>query len=84
VVRRHAGRDTHVVGRTRASGVTTSGRTSFGTFGSGRKLLEYYSDLDEIVDEQLWKPEAMQAARGLYNWGPPPRRRSSGPKTSPH
>jgi catechol 2,3-dioxygenase-like lactoylglutathione lyase family enzyme len=33
---------------------------------------EYYSDLDEIVDEQLWKPEAMQAVRGLYNWGPPP------------
>jgi catechol 2,3-dioxygenase-like lactoylglutathione lyase family enzyme len=33
---------------------------------------EYYSDLDEIVDEQLWKPEAVQGARGLFNWGPPP------------
>jgi len=35
-------------------------------------------DLDEIVDEQLWKPEAMQAARGLYNWARHRRRRSSG------
>ena len=33
---------------------------------------EYYSDLDEIIDDQLWKPEAVEGARGLYNWGPPP------------
>lgn len=33
---------------------------------------EYYSDLDCIIDDQLWTPEAHQGARGLYNWGPPP------------
>jgi catechol 2,3-dioxygenase-like lactoylglutathione lyase family enzyme len=33
---------------------------------------EYYSDLDCIVDEQLWKPGVWEGARGLYNWGPPP------------
>jgi catechol 2,3-dioxygenase-like lactoylglutathione lyase family enzyme len=33
---------------------------------------EYYSDLDEIIDDQLWKPEAVEGARGLFNWGPPP------------
>ncbi|WP_329406873.1 VOC family protein [Nocardia vinacea] len=33
---------------------------------------EYYSDLDEILDDQLWKPETVEGARGLFNWGPPP------------
>ncbi|WP_037577684.1 VOC family protein [Phaeacidiphilus oryzae] len=33
---------------------------------------EYYSDLDCILDDQLWKPEVFDGARGLYNWGPPP------------
>ena len=33
---------------------------------------EYYSDLDCIVDDQLWKPSVVEGARGLYNWGPPP------------
>jgi catechol 2,3-dioxygenase-like lactoylglutathione lyase family enzyme len=33
---------------------------------------EYYSDLDCIVDDALWKPEVVEGARGLYNWGPPP------------
>jgi catechol-2,3-dioxygenase len=33
---------------------------------------EYYSDLDEIIDDQLWKPETVDGARGLFNWGPPP------------
>jgi hypothetical protein len=33
---------------------------------------EYYSDLDCIVDEQLWKPGVWEGGRGLYNWGPPP------------
>jgi catechol 2,3-dioxygenase-like lactoylglutathione lyase family enzyme len=33
---------------------------------------EYYSDMDCIVDDQLWTPEAMEGAKGLYNWGPPP------------
>jgi catechol 2,3-dioxygenase-like lactoylglutathione lyase family enzyme len=33
---------------------------------------EYYSDLDEILDDQLWNPETVEGARGLFNWGPPP------------
>ncbi|WP_274911108.1 VOC family protein [Streptomyces sp. WZ-12] len=33
---------------------------------------EYYSDLDCIVDDQMWKPSVVDGARGLYNWGPPP------------
>lgn len=33
---------------------------------------EYYSDMDCIVDEALWKPEVWDEARSLYSWGPPP------------
>ncbi|WP_280460754.1 VOC family protein [Nocardia carnea] len=33
---------------------------------------EYYSDLDCIVDDALWKPGVWEGVRGLYNWGPPP------------
>jgi catechol 2,3-dioxygenase-like lactoylglutathione lyase family enzyme len=33
---------------------------------------EYYSDMDCIVDDQLWKPEELEGARGLFEWGPPP------------
>ncbi|QYN33822.1 VOC family protein [Pseudonocardia sp. DSM 110487] len=33
---------------------------------------EYYSDLDEIIDDQLWNPETVEGARGMFNWGPPP------------
>jgi catechol 2,3-dioxygenase-like lactoylglutathione lyase family enzyme len=33
---------------------------------------EYYSDLDCILDDQLWKPETFEGAKGLFNWGPPP------------
>jgi catechol-2,3-dioxygenase len=33
---------------------------------------EYYSDLDVIVDDQLWKPEVFEGMRSLYSWGPPP------------
>lgn len=33
---------------------------------------EYYSDLDCILDDQLWTPETFEGARGLFNWGPPP------------
>jgi catechol-2,3-dioxygenase len=32
---------------------------------------EYYSDLDTILDDQLWKPAVVDGARGIYNWGPP-------------
>lgn len=33
---------------------------------------EYYSDLDCIPEDQLWTPETLEGARGLFNWGPPP------------
>jgi catechol 2,3-dioxygenase-like lactoylglutathione lyase family enzyme len=33
---------------------------------------EYYSDMDCIVDDSLWQPEAVEGARGLFRWGPPP------------
>jgi len=33
---------------------------------------EYYSDMDCIIDDQLWTPEVLEGARGLFNWGPPP------------
>jgi glyoxalase/bleomycin resistance protein/dioxygenase superfamily protein len=33
---------------------------------------EYYSDLDCIVDDELWTPRTWEGLRGLYNWGPPP------------
>jgi catechol 2,3-dioxygenase-like lactoylglutathione lyase family enzyme len=33
---------------------------------------EYYSDMDCIIDDQLWKPEDLEGARGLFAWGPPP------------
>jgi catechol-2,3-dioxygenase len=33
---------------------------------------EYYSDMDAIVDDQLWTPEDFEGAAGLYRWGPPP------------
>ncbi len=33
---------------------------------------EYYSDLDAILDDQLWTPGVWEGAKGLYSWGPPP------------
>jgi catechol 2,3-dioxygenase-like lactoylglutathione lyase family enzyme len=33
---------------------------------------EYYSDMDCIIDDQLWTPEDLKGARGLFAWGPPP------------
>ncbi len=33
---------------------------------------EYYSDLDCIVDDQLWKPQVWEGMHALYSWGPPP------------
>ncbi len=32
----------------------------------------YYSDVDCIVDDQLWTLETLEGAKGLFNWGPPP------------
>jgi len=33
---------------------------------------EYYSDMDCVVDDQLWTPEVLDGVKGLFNWGPPP------------
>jgi hypothetical protein len=33
---------------------------------------EYYSDMDCVVDDALWKAEVWEGAKGLYSWGPPP------------
>lgn len=33
---------------------------------------EYYSDIDCIVDEALWKPGVWDGVKGLYSWGTPP------------
>jgi len=33
---------------------------------------EYYSDMDCIVDDQLWTPQDLEGAWGLFSWGPPP------------
>lgn len=33
---------------------------------------EYYSDMDCIPDDELWTPEVLEGAKGLFNWGPPP------------
>jgi catechol 2,3-dioxygenase-like lactoylglutathione lyase family enzyme len=33
---------------------------------------EYYSDMDCIIDDQLWTPEDLEGAQGLFAWGPPP------------
>jgi len=31
---------------------------------------EYYADMDQITDDDLWKPEMCEGKSGLYNWGP--------------
>jgi catechol 2,3-dioxygenase-like lactoylglutathione lyase family enzyme len=33
---------------------------------------EYYSDMDSIVDDSQWTPEAVEGMAGLFRWGPPP------------
>ena len=33
---------------------------------------EYYCDMDQITDDDLWVPEVAEGARGLYRWGPKP------------
>jgi catechol 2,3-dioxygenase-like lactoylglutathione lyase family enzyme len=32
---------------------------------------EYFSDMDCVVDEAVWKPEVVTGPKGLYAWGPP-------------
>jgi catechol 2,3-dioxygenase-like lactoylglutathione lyase family enzyme len=31
---------------------------------------EYYADMDQITDDDVWKPELCEGKSGLYNWGP--------------
>lgn len=34
---------------------------------------EYYSDMDCVLDDQLWEPTVFEAGKAaLYEWGPPP------------
>jgi catechol 2,3-dioxygenase-like lactoylglutathione lyase family enzyme len=33
---------------------------------------EYYSDMDCVLDDQLWKPQVWEGMHALYAWGPPP------------
>lgn len=33
---------------------------------------EYYSDMDCIPEDEIWKPEVFHGAEGLFSWGPPP------------
>ena len=33
---------------------------------------EYYSDLDCVVDDELWEPGVYEGAKALFAWGPPP------------
>ncbi|MFI0820186.1 VOC family protein [Streptomyces sp. NPDC021098] len=33
---------------------------------------EYYSDMDCIPEDEIWEPEVLEGAAGLFNWGPPP------------
>lgn len=33
---------------------------------------EYYSDLDCILEDQLWEPGVIAGEKSLYAWGPPP------------
>ncbi|MBI4940367.1 MAG: VOC family protein [Actinobacteria bacterium] len=31
---------------------------------------EYYADMDQITEDDLWKPEVCEGKSGLYSWGP--------------
>jgi catechol 2,3-dioxygenase-like lactoylglutathione lyase family enzyme len=33
---------------------------------------EYYSDMDCVLDDQLWEPAVVAGEKSLYAWGPPP------------
>ncbi|MEU6147490.1 VOC family protein [Streptomyces sp. NPDC047081] len=33
---------------------------------------EYFADMDHIPEDELWTPESLEGAKGLFNWGPPP------------
>jgi len=33
---------------------------------------EYYSDMDVIIDDELWQPGEWEGPKSFYSWGPPP------------
>ncbi|WP_265447049.1 VOC family protein [Flexivirga meconopsidis] len=33
---------------------------------------EYFSDMDVLPEEEIWEPEVLEGAKGLFAWGPPP------------
>ena len=33
---------------------------------------EYFSDMDCIPEDEIWAPEVLEGAAGLFSWGPPP------------
>ncbi|MFD4324859.1 VOC family protein [Nocardioides sp. NPDC058538] len=33
---------------------------------------EYFSDMDCIPEDEIWTPEVLEGANGLFSWGPPP------------
>ena len=33
---------------------------------------EYYADMDQITDDDMWKPEMCEGKSGFYKWGPVP------------
>jgi len=33
---------------------------------------EYFSDMDVIPEDEIWEPEVLEGAAGLFDWGPPP------------
>lgn len=33
---------------------------------------EYFADMDCIPEDEVWKPEVFEGAKGLFSWGPPP------------
>lgn len=62
-------------------GVATSAPTgdhTFSTVDGGEQLRivdtfsEYYSDLDCIVEDELWQPRVWEDATSLWAWGTPP------------
>jgi hypothetical protein len=59
----------HVWGLGRHYAARTSSGASKGPAGN---FCEYYSDMDCIIDDQLWTPEDLEGGVGAVRLGPPP------------
>jgi hypothetical protein len=53
-------------------GLTDLGDGTFATIDGGRQLRIGQAPTRRIIDGQLWTPETLEGARGLFSWGPPP------------